>query len=108
MNADASSRSPADPDEIEVEVAYALPGRQLVLRLRVPAGCSAWEAVRRSGIAEHFEGLRPERARLGIFGRPLESPRRHVLQPGDRVEIYRPLVRDPRAARRRRARDARG
>jgi len=90
--------------EIEVEVAYALPERQFLKRLRVPAGTTAAEAVQRSGVLEEIGIAVPEKLSLGIFGKELEAPQHHVLGQGDRVEIYRALVAGPREARRRRAR----
>ena len=89
--------------EIAVEVAFALPEQQRIIALMVPAGCSAFEAAERSRIAQQFGGLVLGEARMGIFGKVLEDPRRQVLAAGDRVEIYRPLVADPREARRARA-----
>jgi uncharacterized protein len=85
-------------ETIEVEVAYALPERQLILKLEVPQGTTAIEAVRLSGIEEQFPEIELGKNRLGVFGK-LCKPER-TLQPGDRVEIYRPLIVDPRAARR--------
>ena len=85
-------------ETIEVEVAYALPERQLILKVEVPVGASAIEAVRLSGIEEQFPEIELGKNRLGVFGK-LCKPER-MLQPGDRVEIYRPLIVDPRAARR--------
>ena len=89
-------------EEIGVEVAYALPERQALIALRVPAGTSAIEAVRRSGVAERFAGLDVESATLGIFGRRVD--RDAALRDGDRVEIYRPLTADPKEVRRQLAR----
>ena len=88
---------------IRVEVAYATPERQLVLPLDVPRGCTVGEAIERSAIREEFPGLAVNFDAVGIFGR--KAPAGQVLQPGDRVEIYRPLIADPREARRKRARD---
>ena len=85
-------------ETIEVEFAYALPERQLILKVEVPLGASAIEAVRLSGIEEQFPEIELGKNRLGVFGK-LCKPER-MLQPGDRVEIYRPLIVDPRAARR--------
>ena len=85
-------------ETIEVEVAYALPERQLILKVEVPRGSTAIEAVRLSGIEEQFPEIDLGKNRLGVFGK-LCKPER-TLQPGDRVEIYRPLIVDPRAARR--------
>jgi len=86
---------------LTVEVAYALPHKQRILRIEVPAGTTAAEAARISRISEAFEGLDVEAAPLGIFGRRVPPEQR--LRDGDRVEIYRPLIVDPKAARRARA-----
>ena len=85
-------------DLITVEVAYARPERQLVLRLEVPRGTNAEEAIRLSGIAQHFTQLELADAPIGVFGRKVE--RDYVLDPGDRIEIYRPLEADPKEVRR--------
>lgn len=92
---------------MRVEVAYALPERQRLISLEVPEGTSMLEAVRLSGIAGLFEGLDPAAAPMGIFGKAEPDPATRVLAEGDRVEIYRPLQVDPKAARRARARRAR-
>ncbi len=90
------------PDElISVEVAYALPERQAIIELQVEAGTTALEAARRSGITERFEGIDLDNAKLGIFGKAV-SPGQ-VLRSGDRVEIYRPLIADPKEVRKARA-----
>lgn len=86
---------------IAVEVAYALPERQAILDLEVPQGTTALEAARLSGIAVKFEGIDLDNAKLGIFGKAV-SPQQ-VLKSGDRVEIYRPLVADPKEVRKARA-----
>ncbi len=83
---------------IAVEVAYALPDRQVLLTIQVPAGTTAQQAVVQSNIASHFADLHPETADLGVFGKAV--PADHVLQAGDRVEIYRPLLADPKEVRR--------
>ena len=87
---------------IEVEVAHATPERQRVVRLTVRAPCTAERAVRESGILGEFPGLQVARGRIGIFGELVEPDQ--LLEPGDRVELYRPLARDPKEARRARAR----
>lgn len=98
---------------IAVEVAYALPERQRIIRLQVAPGCTALEAVRQSGIAREFPGLDIENADMGIFaknldGKLLPTPGEYVLKPRDRVEIYRPLQADPKAARQQRAAKMKG
>ncbi|PWK89858.1 RnfH family protein [Fulvimonas soli] len=82
---------------IRVEVVLALPGEQHVRRLEVPGGTTAGQAVALAGWAGDPAGAPP----LGIFARRVAAD--HVLRDGDRVEIYRPLLRDPKEARRQRA-----
>jgi len=86
---------------IAVEVAYALAGKQAILELEVPEGTTALEAAKRSGITEKFEGIDLDNAKLGIFSKVV-SPTQ-VLREGDRVEVYRPLVADPKEVRKARA-----
>lgn len=86
---------------INVEVAYALENKQAILALDVPEGTTALEAARRSGIADRFEGIDLDNAKLGIFAKVV-SPTQ-VLREGDRVEIYRPLIADPKEVRKARA-----
>lgn len=90
---------------IVVEVAYASPKRQALLPLQVAKGTSAQRAIALSGILELFPEIDLEQQRIGIFGR-LCTPDR-VLEPGDRVEIYRPLLADPKEVRRRLAAEGR-
>ncbi|MES3677686.1 RnfH family protein [Halomonas elongata] len=96
---------------IHVEVAFALPNRQRIVSLMLPAGTHAREAVRQADLAHYFPDVPPEtfeNAALGIFGKALRDPERHILQEGERVEVYRPLCIDPKAARASRAADKRG
>lgn len=101
-----------DVELITVEVAYALPQRQQLTTLQVAPGTTAYEAVEQSGIAQQFPEIDLETAKMGIFGQALgtkglKPPKEHVLQAGDRVEIYRPLIADPKEVRKRRAEKAR-
>jgi putative ubiquitin-RnfH superfamily antitoxin RatB of RatAB toxin-antitoxin module len=88
---------------LPVEVAYALPEKQLILRIDVPEGTTIDEAIRLSEIAARFPELDVAAADVGIFGKVVKD-RGTVLKAGDRVEIYRPLLIDPKAARAERAR----
>jgi uncharacterized protein len=84
-----------------VEVVYALPHRQVLLKLEVLEGTTVAGAIARSGILERFPGLSLVPGRVGVFGRLMdpEAP----VRDGDRIEIYRPLIADPKEARRKRA-----
>ena len=86
---------------LRVEVALALADRQQLVTVQVPAGSTIRDAVQASGIASHFPELELDELEKGIWGR--RRPEDHEVRSGDRVEIYRPLVVDPREARRRRA-----
>ena len=86
---------------LRVEVVYALPDRQILLTLDVEQGTTARMAVERSGILQRHPEVDLERTKLGVFGRAV-SPGTS-LRDGDRVEIYRPLIANPRQARRERA-----
>lgn len=87
-----------------IQVVYALPAGQRVIALRVGAGTTASESVRRSGLLTEFPEIDLGSTRLGIFGRRV--PHDHVVSEGDRVEVYRPLTADPKAVRRERAEKA--
>lgn len=86
---------------IGVEVAYALAGKQAILELQVPEGTTALEAAKQSGITEKFEGIDLDNAKLGIFSKVVAPTQ--VLREGDRVEVYRPLIADPKEVRKARA-----
>lgn len=86
---------------LDVEIAYALPETQQLIELKVAAGTTAREAIENSGILQRFPEIDLSKHKVGIFGKTVRLDR--VLGPGDRVEIYRPLLADPKDARRRRA-----
>jgi putative ubiquitin-RnfH superfamily antitoxin RatB of RatAB toxin-antitoxin module len=86
---------------IMVEVAYALPGQQLIVPINVPAGASAESAIIASGIMEKFPEIDLSVNKIGIFGKLTKLDT--VLRDLDRVEIYRPLIADPKEVRRQRA-----
>ncbi len=93
-----------EADRIPVEVAYALPDKQEIVMVEVSPGTTAAEAVARSGIDKIFPELDVAGASLGIFGKAIKPTQE--LQAGDRVEIYRPLIADPKEVRKRRAAEA--
>ena len=88
-------------DLLAIEVAYVLPDRQSLLRLDVPAGTTVEQAVQRSGLLEQYPDIDLAAAAVGIFGK--QVPATTEVKSGDRVEVYRPLIADPKAARRKRA-----
>ena len=88
---------------VDIEVVYAAVDRQVLLQVKVPAGTSLRDVVRMSGIAEHFPQLLLAECPLGIFGKVVADADVRVVQPGDRIEIYRPLLADPKEVRRQRA-----
>lgn len=88
-------------EQMRVEVAYATSEKQVVIPLEVAAGTTLEAALRQSGILEQFEEIDIANAKVGIFAKAAALDA--VLQPGDRVEIYRPLIADPKEARKKRA-----
>ncbi|EEB77314.1 conserved hypothetical protein [marine gamma proteobacterium HTCC2148] len=86
---------------INVEVAYALDNKQALLELQVIEGTTALQAAQQSGITGKFEGIDLENSKLGIFSKVVAPSQ--VLRDGDRVEIYRPLIADPKEVRKARA-----
>jgi|TARA_B110000093_G_scaffold64406_1_gene69994 putative ubiquitin-RnfH superfamily antitoxin RatB of RatAB toxin-antitoxin module len=84
-----------------VEVAYALPDKQSLVSLEVEKGTTLQEAIEASGILDSFEQIDLTKDRVGIFSKfaTLDT----VLREKDRVEIYRPLIADPKQVRKERA-----
>jgi uncharacterized protein len=89
------------PDRCGIEVVYALPERQVVVPLQVDAATTLRQAIEQSGLLRQFPDIDLRRGGIGVFGqaRGLDE----VVRDGDRIEIYRPLVNDPKDLRRRRA-----
>jgi len=87
--------------EILIEVAYALPQQQVILPVKMTEGSTAAQAVEASGIMQKFPEISLEQNKLGIFGKLIKNDT--VLRERDRVEIYRPLIADPKEVRRQRA-----
>jgi putative ubiquitin-RnfH superfamily antitoxin RatB of RatAB toxin-antitoxin module len=94
----------ANESAIKVEVAYATPQRQRIVEIEVAYGTSALDAVMQSGITREFPEIDPATTPMGIFSKPLDGkalplPQDYQLKARDRVEIYRPLLIDPKEAR---------
>jgi putative ubiquitin-RnfH superfamily antitoxin RatB of RatAB toxin-antitoxin module len=88
-------------DRIAVEVAYALPDRQVILVVDVVPGATLEDAIRGSGILEQYPDIDLAVNKVGVFGKLGKLG--DALHAGDRVEIYRPLIADPKQVRRQRA-----
>ena len=86
---------------LEVEVAYALPHQQFLRRLKMPSGSTVRQAIVQSGVLSKFPDIDLKSVKVGIFSRPVDLD--VLLNSGDRVEIYRPLILSPTDARRLRA-----
>jgi putative ubiquitin-RnfH superfamily antitoxin RatB of RatAB toxin-antitoxin module len=87
--------------QIHVEIVYALAQRQKVVPMNVPDGTTIKEAIERSGLLAEFPEIDLTKNKLGIWNK-LAKPDA-VLRDKDRVEIYRPLIADPKEVRRQRA-----
>jgi putative ubiquitin-RnfH superfamily antitoxin RatB of RatAB toxin-antitoxin module len=88
---------------IKVEVVYAAVDRQVLLTVTVPAGATVRDALLKSGLSSEFPELDLVSCPVGIFGKVIAEPAIHPLHAGDRIEIYRPLLADPKEVRRLRA-----
>jgi putative ubiquitin-RnfH superfamily antitoxin RatB of RatAB toxin-antitoxin module len=87
--------------EIEVEVVHALPGHSEALRLSLPAGSCVADALRRAAALGFAPAALADASCLAVFGRAATTAT--PLHPGDRVELLRPLLADPKQRRRERA-----
>lgn len=86
---------------INVQVVYALPQRQDLVELKLPEGATVQQAVEASGLAQRYPDIDPVKGRFGVFAKLVKSDQ--PLRDQDRVEIYRPLIADPKEVRRQRA-----
>jgi uncharacterized protein len=86
---------------IDVEVAYATPEQQMIVDLKMPEGATVEQAIKASGLLNHFPEIDDAVIKAGIFGSVCKLDQQ--LRQADRVEIYRPLIHDPKEARRQRA-----
>jgi putative ubiquitin-RnfH superfamily antitoxin RatB of RatAB toxin-antitoxin module len=87
--------------QIHVEVALAMPDRQEIVSLDMAAGSTVADAIEQSAILDRFPGFEFDPAKVGVFSSKVTMDQ--VLEDGDRVEIYRPLIADPKEVRRQRA-----
>jgi putative ubiquitin-RnfH superfamily antitoxin RatB of RatAB toxin-antitoxin module len=92
-------------DSLTVEIVYAAPQRAIVKTLRLPCGAVVADALQAAARDPAFDGVDLAEGAIGIFG--VVTHAQHVLDEGDRIEIYRPLAADPKAARRERVKQAR-
>ncbi|MGB4948754.1 MAG: RnfH family protein [Candidatus Competibacter denitrificans] len=95
------AHAPSEPVIIRVEIAYARPDEQVILPVDVPEGTTLEQAICQSRIQERFPEIQLQTAKVGIFGKLGKLSA--TVRPGDRVEIYRPLLADPKEVRKKRA-----
>lgn len=88
-------------EKVFIEVAYALPNEQVLISLDVEQGTTVEQAINLSGVLEKFPEIDLTKNKFGIFGKATKGD--EVLRDKDRVEIYRPLIADPKESRRKRA-----
>ena len=88
-------------NKINIEIAYAFPERYYLKSFQVDEGITVQTAIMQSGILSQFPEIDLSTNKIGIFSRPIKLT--DVLKEGDRIEIYRPLLADPKEIRRKRA-----
>lgn len=88
-------------ESLSIEIAYALPQKQDLVHLKLPAGSTVQQAIEASGLKQKHPEIDLARNKVGVFGKlsKLDAP----LRDQDRVEIYRPLIADPKEVRKKRA-----
>ncbi len=86
---------------IEIEVSFALPDQQSLIALQVAEGTTVAEAIAQSQLAESYPEYDFSSLSVGVWNRVCKSDQ--ILKQGDRVEIYRPLIADPKEVRKQRA-----
>ena len=88
-------------EKTRIEVAYATPDKQMIVECEVDPGTLPRDAIRLSGIDRHFPEIDFDECDIGVFGKVI--PAEYELNEGDRIEIYRALIADPKEVRRQRA-----
>ncbi|MCL1077082.1 RnfH family protein [Parashewanella spongiae] len=88
----------------DVDVVYALPKQQKIISVTITSGTTAIEALKQSKMQQFFPEIDLEKVKLGVFNNLIKHDTE--LQAGDRLEVYRPLIADPKDVRRRRAEKA--
>ncbi len=88
-------------ETIQIELIYPLPQQQDLIRLTVPLGTTVEQALQQSGLLTRYPEIDLTQNKIGIFSKA--TPLDHPLRDRDRIEIYRPLIADPKAVRKQRA-----
>ena len=88
-------------NQIRIEVAYALPEEQVILVVDMKEGTTIEQAINASGILDKYSGIDLSKQKVGVFGKLKKMDQ--VLRAGDRIEIYRALIADPKEIRKQRA-----
>ena len=91
---------------IHIEVAYATPEKQKIISLQVAPKTTVFEAAAQSGIVAEFPEIDLDTVNMGVFGKVVKAPKSQPVRDGDRVELYRALIFDPKQARLNRAKKA--
>ncbi|GGP71829.1 UPF0125 protein [Shewanella algicola] len=94
----------SETEQFAVDVIYALPKQQKIITVMVAPGTTFIDAVIQSNIVKFFPDIDLDNIKLGVFSRVVKHD--DVIQPGQRVELYRPLIADPKDVRRKRAEKA--
>ncbi len=81
----------SESSNLAIEVAYAEPGKHVIIPVQVPEGTSVWDAVKLSGILEKVPGIDLQTQSIGVYGKIARKAKQQMVKEGDRVEIYRPV-----------------
>ncbi|MCY4330387.1 MAG: RnfH family protein [Endozoicomonadaceae bacterium] len=89
-------------NDIMVEIIYALPDKLYHYKLMVSAGTTVTQAIEQSDLLTECRNLSLQNISIGIFGKKILRPAEHIVEKGDRIEIYRPIITDPKLFRKKR------
>lgn len=91
----------SDTEKLVVEVAYAFPEKYFLKKVKLDAPTSVQNVIMQSGVLEKYTEIDLRNNKVGVFSRPVKLT--DLIEDGDRIEIYRPLLADPKEIRRKRA-----
>ena len=89
---------------MHIEVAYALPTKQSLVDVAIKEGATVEEVIQASNLLNEYPDIDLSSTKVGIWSRVVKL--RDTVKDGDRIEIYRPLIADPKEIRKRRAEKA--
>jgi hypothetical protein len=86
-------------DNIEIEITYVEPNNQIIITKQITSNSTLMQVVEESGVLDKIDLKYKDKLKFGVYGNLVAKPNEYILQDGDRIEIYRPLLADPKKTR---------